>query len=141
LLCVHSIANLLIVIATLVGIHIVTVPSAGMVMYLQPSAIVRPIKAAVAEDALTAYGEGRVEKYDAENDTYVIKLSGWGAKLYAKAETFERVHDSMRDKDGAFGMKWLLGIFFSSNKSHGTRSRSNSVVSGSVRSQSGRSLT
>ena len=122
--------------------HIVTVPSAGMVMYLQPNAIVRPLKAAVGEDALTAYGEGRVEKYDAVNDTYVIKLSGWGARLYAKAETFDRVRDSMRDKDGAFGMNWLLGIFFSSNKSQeGTRSRSNSVVSGSVRSQSGRSIT
>ena len=109
-------------------------------MYLQPDAIIRPIKAAVGEDALTPYGEGRVENYDATNDTYVIKLKGWGARLYAKAETFDRVHDSMRDKDGPFGMKWLLGIFFSSNNSHeGTRSRSNSVASGSVRSRSRRS--
>ena len=124
------------------GIHIVTVPSAGMVMYLQPNAIIRPLKAAVGEDALTAYGEGRVEKYDAENNTYVIRLSGWGARLFAKAETFDRVRDSMRDKDGPFGMKWLLEIFFSSSKqeeAEGTRSRSNSVASGSVRSRSRRS--
>ena len=117
-----------------------------MVMYLQPNAIVRPIKAAVGEDALTPYGEGRVQKYDAVNDTYVIKLAGWGARLYAKAETFDRVHDSS-GQDGPFGMKWLFGIFFSSsnNSQEGTRSRSNSIASfasGSVRSRSRRnSLT
>lgn len=118
-----------------------TVPSAGMVMYLQPDAIVRPLKAAVGEDALTLYGEGTVEKYDILNDTYTIKLKGWNARLYAKAETFERIRDSLRDKDGPFGMNWLLRFFFSSkgDDSVGTRSRSNSVVS--TRSQSERSVS
>lgn len=109
-------------------------------MYLQPEAIVRPLKAAVGEEALTAYGEGTVEKYNSKEDTYTIKLKGWGAKLYAKAETFDRVRDSMRDKDGPFGMNWLLRFFFSSNDSKTgegvpARSRSNSIVSGSGRSQ------
>lgn len=119
-----------------------TVPSAGMVMYLQPEAILRPLKAAVGEEALTAYGEGTVERYNRKTDIYTIKLKGWGAKLYAKAETFDRVRDSMRDKDGPFGMNWLLRFFFSSNSSSKgtegapTRSRSNSIVSGSGRSQS-----
>jgi hypothetical protein len=124
------------------GVHIVTVPSAGMVMYLQPDAIVRPLKAAVGEAALTAYGEGTVEKYDIANNTYTIKLTGWGARLYAKAETFDRVRDSMRDKDGPFGMNWLLRFFFLSadKKDDATRTRSNSVVS--VRShQSARSVS
>jgi hypothetical protein len=109
-------------------------------MYLQPEAIVRPLKAAVGEEALTAYGEGTVEKYNRETDMYTIKLKGWGAKLYAKAETFDRVRDSMRDKDGPFGMNWLLRFFFSSNDPKAaegiptTRSRSNSLVSGSGRS-------
>ena len=110
-----------------------------MVMYLQPEAIVRPLKAAVGEEALTAYGEGTVEKYNAQTDVYTIKLKGWGAKLYAKPETFNRVRDSMRDKDGAFGMNWLFGFFFSTNQRPGeggpNRSRSNSVVSGGGRSQ------
>jgi len=124
-----------------VGIHIVTVPSAGMVMYLQPEAILRPLKAAAGEEALTAYGEGTVERYNRQTDMYTIKLKGWGAKLYAKAETFDRVRDSMRDKDGPFGMNWLLRFFFSSNSSKGleggpSRSRSNSLVSGSGRSVS-----
>jgi hypothetical protein len=125
----------------------VTVPSAGMVMYLQPGYIVRPLKAAVGEDALTMYGEGTVEKYDIANDMYTIKLKGWNARLYAKAERFDRVCDSMRDRDGPFGMNWLLRFFFSSangEKTEGTRSRSNSVVSArsqSARSQSARSVS
>lgn len=118
-----------------------TVPSAGMVLYLQPEAVVRPLKAAVGEEALTAYGEGTVLRYNCKTDMYTLKLKGWGAKLHAKAETFDRVRDSMRDKDGPFGMNWLLRFFFSSKDSKGsdgipTRSRSNSVVSGSGRTQS-----
>lgn len=114
------------------GIHIVSAPSARMVLYLQPEAICRGLKAAVGEDVLTAYGEGIVERYDKVNDTYVIKLNGWNARIYAKAETFDRLRDSMRDRDGAFGMDWLLRFFFSPSDSihQGTRSRSNSVVSG-----------
>ena len=34
------------------GVHIVTVPSAGMVMYLQPEAIICPLKAAVRDDTI-----------------------------------------------------------------------------------------
>lgn len=121
------------------GVHIVTVPSAKMVMYLQPEAIVRRLKAAVGEEVLTAYGEGTVELYNGKTDMYTIKLRGWEAKLYCKGETFDRVPDFMRDKDGPFGMNWLLEFFFSSNGSRTTdstvnRSRSNSLVSGSGRS-------
>jgi hypothetical protein len=125
------------------GIHIVTVPSAGMVMYLQPESITCPLKAAVGEDVVTAYGEGKVEKYNHATDVYTIRLSGWHAKLYAKAETFDRVWVSMRERDGTFGMNWLVQFFFSSEdkKNEGTRSRSNSVVSArSVKSQSARSV-
>jgi len=113
------------------GIHFVSAPSARMVLYLQPEAITRELKAAVGEDVLTAYGEGKVERYDSENDTYVIKLNGWNARIYAKAETFDRLRDSMQDRDGSFGMDWLLRFFFlsSNSKKDSTRSRSNSVVS------------
>jgi len=121
------------------GIHMVTAPSARMVLYLQPEAISRELKAAVGEDVLTAYGEGLVERYDSKNDTYIIKLNGWNARIYAKAETFDRLRDSMRDRDGPFGMDWLLRFFYlsSDHSNQGTRSRSNSIVSGastSVRS-------
>lgn len=114
------------------GIHIVSAPSVRMVLYLQPEAISRALKAAVGEDVLTAYGEGIVERYDKVNDTYVIKLNGWNARIYAKAETFDRVRDSMRDREGSFGMDWLLRFFFMSSDpgGQGMRSRSNSVVSG-----------
>jgi len=114
------------------GIHIVSAHSARMVLYLQPEAICRELKAAVGEDVLTEYGAGVVECYDRENDTYVIKLNGWNARIYAKAETFDRLRDSMRDRDGSFGMDWLLRFFFltSDSANQGTRSRSNSVVSG-----------
>lgn len=130
------------------GVHIVTISSAGMVCYLQPDSIVRPLKAAVDEDVLTAYGEGKVVRYRLSDNVYIIKLAGWGAMLYAKAETFDRVGDGMQDRDGRFGMSWLLRFFFSgsgSTKPESARSRSNSIVSlgrsASGRSQSGMSLT
>lgn len=116
----------------------VTARSAGMVMYLQPESVIRPVKAAVGEDVLTAYGEGKVVGYSLATDMYTIKLNGWSAKLYAKAETFDRVGDSMRDRDGPFGMDWLLRFFFStpSGNSEGNRSRSNSLVGTRSRSNS-----
>ena len=80
-----------------------------------------------------------MERYDRENDTYVIKLKGWNARIYAKAETFNRLRDSMRDRHGSLGIDWFLQLFFNSSEStiDGNRSRSNIVVSGtstSVRS-------
>ena len=122
------------------GFHIVTIPSSVMVCYLQPECIVRPLKAAVGEEVMTAFGEGKVVFYDKPQDTYRIRLHGWNATLYAKSDTFERISEGVQDRDGPFGVNWLLGFFFSgeSNNSSVTRSRSNSVVSGS---QSNRSVT
>jgi hypothetical protein len=113
------------------GVHIVTVPSAGMVCYLQPDHVIRPLKAAVGENVLTAYGDGKVVRYRQSDDFYVINLKGWGATLYAKAETFDRDVDNMNDKPGSFGMTWLFGLLFSSSgrAGSGQRSRSNSVAS------------
>jgi hypothetical protein len=116
------------------GVHIVTIPSAGMVCYLQPECVIRPLKAAVGEDVSTPVGEGRVQRYDAAHDMYTIVLNGWNAKLYAKGDTFDRVSDGIQDRDGAFGVNWLLRFFFSpagagvaSNVA--PRSRSNSITS------------
>eukprot|EP00547_Thalassionema_nitzschioides_P005819 CAMPEP_0194219164 /NCGR_PEP_ID=MMETSP0156-20130528/25329_1 /TAXON_ID=33649 /ORGANISM="Thalassionema nitzschioides, Strain L26-B" /LENGTH=1176 /DNA_ID=CAMNT_0038948731 /DNA_START=151 /DNA_END=3681 /DNA_ORIENTATION=- len=114
------------------GVHIVTIPSAGLVCYLQPDSVVRPLKAAVGEEVLTAYGDGKMFKYHIESDTYEIALTGWNAKLYAKAETFDRAGDGTQIRTDTFGINWLLNkLFFSSDKSvpETTRSRSNSVVS------------
>jgi len=114
------------------GVHVVTILSAGLVCYLQPEDVVQPVKAAVGEDVLTAFGDGVIERYRKDDDMYLIVLKGWhDAKLYAKAETFDRVVDGMQDQ-GSFGMKWLLDMFFSSDTSRGgtmPRSRSNSVTS------------
>jgi len=123
------------------GVHIVTVPSCGMVCYLQPECVVRPLKAAVGEDVLTAYGEGKVSKYDVSRDMYTITLN-WKATLYAKGDTFDRVGDGIQDRDGTFGVKWLLRFLFfsSSSGADAPRSRSNSIVSLSGTSQSNRSV-
>jgi hypothetical protein len=107
-----------------------------MAMYLQADAIAKPLKGAVGEDALTAYGEGTIEKYDATRDMYVIRLKGWGARLYCKAEKFDRVRDSSRDRDAMSSMGWIFNYFFSSRPENlggevGTRTRSNSVTSAS----------
>jgi hypothetical protein len=125
------------------GIHIVTIPSAGMLCYLQPESIVRPLKGAVGDDVSTAYGEGRILRYDKDKDVYCIKLSGWHALLYAKGDTFELVGDGVQDRDGSFGVNWLLRFLFSSatsgnDVSKGARSRSDSV---SGASQSNRSVS
>lgn len=124
------------------GVHIVTIPSAGIVAYLQPEAIVKPLKAAVGEEVSTPYGEGFVQSYDLKRDIYRVKLAGWGAMLYTKGgESFERLGDGVPDRNGPFGVNWLLRFLFytgnrdtPSNQSVGTRSRSNSVSS--VRSRS-----
>ena len=118
------------------GVHIVTIPSTGMVCYLQPEAIVKPLKAAIGEDVTTAYGEGRVQRYDAKNDIYHIWLS-WNATLSAKGESFERLGEGVPDRHGSFGVNWLLGLLFypgHQQANGGTRTRSNSVSS--VRSHS-----
>lgn len=119
------------------GVHIVTVPTAGMICYLQPDHIARSLKAAVGENVLTAFGEGKIETYSLQNDTYTIILAGWRGKLFAKEVSFERVGDGVQDRDGPFGVNWLLRfLFFSSAR--GPRSRSNSLIGGS---QSSRSVT
>lgn len=132
------------------GVHIVTIPSAGMVCYLQPEKVVRPLKAAVGEDVLTAYGEGTVTHYQARNDIYEIQLHGeqWKAKLYAKAETFDRAGDGIQHGDGTF-FGLIFDMFFQrggggpDSQQHqdqqNNRSRSNSIAS-LARSTSGRSV-
>ena len=115
------------------GVHIVTIPSAGMVCYLQPECVVRELKAAVGEDVLTMFGDGKVIAYDAVRDIYSIQMLKWGAKLYAKGDTFDRVVEGVQERDGPFGVNWLLRLlFFSSSQepSAPSRSRSNSIVSG-----------
>lgn len=121
------------------GVHIVTVPSASMVCYLQPESVVGPLKAAVGEDVLTAYGEGTISRYQCDANTYEIKLHGWNAKLYAKAETFDRAGDGIQHRGTFFGIIFNM-LFASDNSQQGvTRSRSNSVAS-VARSTSGRSV-
>jgi hypothetical protein len=85
----------------------------------------------VGEDVLTEFGEGKLRRYDATRNMYLIELDGWNAKLYAKGDTFDRVGDGIQDRDGAFGVNWLLRfLFFSTDKNKTVgRSRSNSVTS------------
>jgi hypothetical protein len=113
------------------GVHTVTVPSAGLICYLRPECVIRPLKAAVGEDVSTSYGEGKVLRYRPKDNMYEISLA-CGATLYAKAENFDRVNDSMQDEGDRYGMRWLLGLIFQSSSSRsGTsqRSRSNSIAS------------
>ncbi|KAL3784883.1 hypothetical protein HJC23_012486 [Cyclotella cryptica] len=121
------------------GVHNVTIPSYGAVLYLQPDQVIRPLKAAVGEDVSTPYGEGKVLKYRLFDDIYEVKLSWGNAVLYATAKTFDRIDDRMEDK-GGFGMNWILQFFYSREESKEAgpqRSRSNSF---SMLSQSGVSV-
>jgi hypothetical protein len=101
-----------------------------MVCYLQPDNIICPLKAAKGDDVLTAYGDGKVVRYRQSDDLYEIKLHGWNATLFAKAEAFDRDVDALHDSAaGAFGFKWLLGFLWSSSANNAQRSRSNSIAS------------
>lgn len=104
------------------GIHIIAIPTAGMVCYLQPKDVVRPLKAAVNDTVLSRYGNGKVVKFRPKDAIYKIEL-GWGAKLFATADSFERA--TLNGKEKAFvGMSWVLKFFFSSeNDANPKRSR------------------
>ena len=123
------------------GVHIVTISTAGMVCYLQPQFVIGPLKAAVGEDVLTPYGEGKMIKYRSIDNVYQISLLGTDATLFCKGESFDRAQDSLKDEE-SFGLKYLLRYFFSDgDKNDGKRSRSNSVGSlSATRSLSGRSI-
>lgn len=121
------------------GVHNITDPSYGAVLYLQPDQVIRPLKAAVGEDVSTPYGEGKVLKYRLPDDLYEIKLSWGNSILYATASTFDRIDDRMQDR-GGFGMNWILQFFYSREEAKDEspqRSRSNSY---SRTSQSGVSV-
>jgi hypothetical protein len=122
------------------GVHLVCIPSAGMICYFQPEFVVRPLKAAVGTDVLTPYGDGKIIEYLRDTDTYVISLQGWKAKLYGKAETFDLVVEKIQDRGTLFGI--ILNMLFPSDASQQsihTRSRSNSITS-LAKSASGRSI-
>lgn len=120
------------------GIHMIAVPTAGMVCYMQPRDVLRPLKASVNDNVLTLYGNGKVVKFRPKDDTYEIELC-WGAKLFATADSLERA--TLNEKEKAFlGMSWVLKFFFSSeNDIKGEsqkRSRSNSMASARTTSSS-----
>jgi hypothetical protein len=120
------------------GVHIVTIPSAGMVCYLQPECVLRPLKAAATEDVFTLFGVGTVEGYDMKRDIYTITLN-WNAKLYAKPDTFDRVGEGIQERDGPFGVNWLLRLLFFKPsltvEANPPRSRSNSLSGMSQKSK------
>lgn len=122
------------------GIHIVTIPNAGMVCYLQPKDIIRPVKAVVDDDVLTPYGNGKLVRYRVDEDLYEISLV-WGATLFAKAEAFDRdATCNFEDRKG-LNMSWVFKFKFLFTKDTDTsltRSRSNSITS--MRSQNSRGL-
>jgi len=111
------------------SIHVVAVPTAGMVCYFQPKDVLRPLKASVKDDVVTLYGNGKLVNFRAKDDVYEIEL-GWGAKLYASAESFDR--DNSGDDESGSGFEWVFKLFFSDNSvklGSQQRSRSNSIAS------------
>lgn len=115
------------------SIHLVAVSMGGMLCYLQPKDILRPLKASVNDDVFTLYGNGKVVNFRAKDDIYEIVL-GWGAKLYARAEFFDRDNSGDDEIGSGFGIDWVLRLFFSSDNvtkqdSQQQRSRSNSITS------------
>ena len=112
----------------------------GMVCYLQPKDVLRALKACVNEDVLTPFGNGKVIRFRPKDDIYEIELA-WGAKLFSRAESFDRDHIGCEDQGG---FHWVFKLFFNSdgNSIKGAegseRSRSNSITS--ARTLSSRSI-
>lgn len=134
------------------GVHVVADSSCGLVCYLQPRDVLRPLKASVNDIVLTQYGDGELTRFRAKDDRYEIELS-WGAKLYAQAESFDRDNSGDEVRGARFGVDWVFNLFFSADSnvrggggSQSTsqrggsqqRSRSNSIAS--VRTNTSRSL-
>jgi hypothetical protein len=119
------------------GIYIVTIPSAGLVCYLQPESIVRPVKAIRGDRVVSPYGVGEVFDYNPSNDIYTILLKEWNAKLYGCGNSFDRINDGVAPASGSVsGVDWLFNFWFFRPPESTTRSRSNSVVSGTQSSRS-----
>jgi len=131
------------------GVHVVADSSCGLVCYLQPRDVLRPLKASVNDIVLTQYGDGKLTRFRAKDDRYEIELS-WGAKLYAQAESFDRDNSGDEVRGARFGVDWVFNLFFSADNnvrggggSQSTsqrggsqqRSRSNSIAS--VRTSTG----
>ena len=112
------------------GIYIVTIPSAGLVCYLQPEYIVRPVKAKCGDRVVSPYGEGEVYHYNPCSDVYSITLTKWNARLYGCGNAFDRINDGAAPTSGSVsGVDWLFNFWFFRPPDSSTRSRSNSVVS------------
>ena len=144
-LTLYNLTGILASVEPTTGVHVVTVPSAGMVCYFQPNEIIMPLKAANGEEVLTPYGEGTTVKFRHLTNIYEIKLKGWNATLFAKCEFFDRV-DGSTNNDGKFGFNWLVRwMFFSSEKYNSLngsqRSRTGSFSTRSVTSISARSIS
>lgn len=142
-----GISGILVSIQPKTGIHIVAreVGQQAMVCYLQPKDVLRPLKAAVNEDVLTPYGNGKVVNFRVKDDMYEILLC-WGSKLFARAESFDRDYSGNEEK-GGFGIDWVIRLFYTLDRNNSrrgaggserTRSRSNSVAS--ARTHTSRSL-
>jgi len=115
------------------SIHVVAVSMGGMLCYLQPKDILRPLKASVNDYVITLFGNGKLVNFRAKDDTYEIEL-GWGAKLYASAESFDRDNSGDDEIGSGFGIDWMRRLFFRSENlarggSQQQRSRSNSIAS------------
>ena len=119
------------------GVHIVSIPSANRVCYLQPESIIRSLKAAVGEEVVTPYGDGRIRYYDTSRDVYTIDLA-WNAVMYATKDSFDRSGETVQDADGGNDVSWLFRfLFFRGREEKGGRSRSNSIVSATQSTRSG----
>jgi hypothetical protein len=119
------------------GVHIVTVESSGMVCYLQPADIIQPLKAAVGDLVLTPFGEGKVKQYRRKDGVYEIMLP-FGATLYAPGEAFDNVNS--RCESSMTKVDWILSLFGGRGTDAPQRSRSNSIASSSVRTQTSRGI-
>jgi len=144
-----GVSGILVSVQPRTGVHIVTISLAGLVCYLQPKDVLRPLKAAVNDEVLTQYGNGDLVKYRVKDDVYEIDLV-WGSRLYAKAEAFDR--DFGREEKEGFGIDWVFRLFFSTENSvkgggvsggtvaaggsRRSRSRSNSIQRSRSRSDS-----
>ncbi len=92
------------------SVHKVSVDGAGLVCYLQPSSIIKPLKACVGDAVVTWFGEGDVVKYRTGTELvgreFVVKMS-WGAVLYCGEDGFEVLDEEGRESVVGVMGGWL----------------------------------
>ncbi|GMH88886.1 hypothetical protein TL16_g11292 [Triparma laevis f. inornata] len=90
------------------SVHKVEVGTSDLTCYLNPKAILKPIKVVEGDDVFTHWGEGVVQRYRQSDGMFEVKLS-WGATVYSLEADIEKEKDREKVKGlGGWISSWFV---------------------------------